>query len=240
MTTYTRDANSGTGPGAITPDGCAVEMYARLPDMGESAVVASAVAAPRGLRLLELGAGAGRMTGPLVRSGFRVTAVDESRGMLDRIEDAELVHAPVEGLDLGRRFDVVTLASFLVDAPDPALRAGLLATCARHVAADGCVVVQRQHAARQPDGPPGSGRRVGGGMTLTTTAVEDLGDGVVRHEVHYLFEDPAAGRRMEWTQTYYARRMSEPEFAGALAEAGLALDRWLTDRHDWARAVPAR
>ncbi|WP_327391730.1 class I SAM-dependent methyltransferase [Streptomyces sp. NBC_01186] len=233
MSAYTREANSGTGPGEITPDGCAVEVYARLPEMGETTVIASAVAEPRGSTLLELGSGAGRMTGPLVRKGFRVTAVDESPGMLDLIEDATTVRSPIEDLDLGERFDVVLLASILVNTADPALRAALLATCARHVAEDGCVVIQRLHDTRREEVTAGHSWSANG-ATITTLEVERVEDGVTRSLVEYVFGD----RR--WTQTYYSRLLIEPVFEEALAEAGLALDRWLTDKHDWARVVPAQ
>ncbi|MGY1434354.1 class I SAM-dependent methyltransferase [Streptomyces reniochalinae] len=232
MSTYTRQANTGTGPGEITPDGCAVEVYARLPEIGETGIVASAVAEPRGLTLLELGAGSGRMTRSLVRRGFRVTAVDESPGMLDLIEDARTVRSAIEDLDLGERFDVVTLTSFLVNTADDDLRTGLLDACARHVASDGCVVIQRQHDSRHEDVRPGHGWRADG-MTVTTTDVEQVGDGLTRSRVEYTSE----GRT--WVQTYYSRLLTEPVFAEALSAAGLRVDRWLTERHDWVRAVPA-
>ncbi len=38
-----REGYEGTGPGAITPDGCAVELYARLPVGSEPEVIAAAV-----------------------------------------------------------------------------------------------------------------------------------------------------------------------------------------------------
>lgn len=241
MSTYARDANSGTGPGEITPDGCAVEVYARFPERGETAIIASAVTDPRGRTLLELGCGGGRMTHALIRRGFRVTAVDESPGMLDLIEDAETVRSSIEDLDLGRRFDVVTLTSYLVNAADPATCDALLATCARHVADDGCVVIQRQQDSRHEDVTPGAGW-AGDGMTITTTEVVDVGDGVVRSHVEYTYQDPEAGqdaRTSAWSQTYYTRLLKEPVFAQTLLDAGLVLDRWLTETHDWARAVPA-
>jgi hypothetical protein len=37
------ERGAGTGPGAITPDGCAVEFYALLPGMGEPELVNAAV-----------------------------------------------------------------------------------------------------------------------------------------------------------------------------------------------------
>src|SRR5688572_25560640 len=78
-----REGYEGTGPGAITPDGCAVELYSRLPVRDEPDIITAAV--PAGAHILELGCGVGRMTHPLLERGFTVTAVDESAEMLDRV-----------------------------------------------------------------------------------------------------------------------------------------------------------
>ncbi|SCD71661.1 hypothetical protein GA0115238_12182 [Streptomyces sp. di50b] len=45
MEKKTRAGFEGTGPGAITPDGCAVELYARLPVGDEPDVIEAAVPA---------------------------------------------------------------------------------------------------------------------------------------------------------------------------------------------------
>jgi hypothetical protein len=42
-----------------------------------------------------------------------------------------------------------------------------------------------------------------------------------------------------WTQTFTARRLGDTELAATLADAGLRLDRYLTDDRSWLRAVPA-
>jgi hypothetical protein len=47
----------GTGPGTITPDGCAVEYYALLEPSGEPERIHAAI--PAGATILELGAGTG-------------------------------------------------------------------------------------------------------------------------------------------------------------------------------------
>ena len=86
-----------------------------LPPMGEPGTVHAAV--PAGAEILELGAGAGRVTQPLLELGHPVVAVDESAEMLARIRGAETVLARIQELRLGRRFDVVLLASFLVNTP---------------------------------------------------------------------------------------------------------------------------
>ena len=97
-----RAGYEGTGPGAITPDGCAVELYARLPVGDEPDVIAAAV--PAGARILELGCGVGRMTHALLERGFEVTAVDESAEMLERVRPA------VQGVQVSAPFGKVELA----------------------------------------------------------------------------------------------------------------------------------
>jgi SAM-dependent methyltransferase len=132
----------GTGPGVITPDGCAVDFYALMPDFGEPAIVHEAAGA--GAAILELGCGAGRVTGPLVALGHPVVAVDESPEMLAHVRDAERVCARIQDLSLGRRFGAVLLASHLINADDETRRT-FLDACRRHVADDGCVIIQ-QHS----------------------------------------------------------------------------------------------
>jgi len=104
-----RPGYKGTGPGTITPDGCAVQPYPRLPAGNEPDVIAAAVSA--GARILELGCGVGRVTHPLLERGFTVTAVDESQEMLDRVHGARAVRSPIEDLELAEEFDAVLLAS---------------------------------------------------------------------------------------------------------------------------------
>jgi 2-polyprenyl-3-methyl-5-hydroxy-6-metoxy-1,4-benzoquinol methylase len=116
-----------------------VELYSLLPTMGEPGIVHAAI--PAGAAILELGAGAGRVTHPLLELGHPVVAVDESAEMLARVRGAETVPARIQELHLGRRFDVVLLASFLVNTPDRELRGRFLAACREHVRDDGCVLV---------------------------------------------------------------------------------------------------
>src|SRR5208282_5196498 len=84
----------GTGPGVITPDGCAVDFYARMTALGEPEIVHEA--AGPGASVLELGCGTGRITHPLVALGHPVVAVDESPEMLAQVRDAETVCARIE------------------------------------------------------------------------------------------------------------------------------------------------
>ncbi|MFJ9667062.1 class I SAM-dependent methyltransferase [Streptomyces sp. NPDC101219] len=227
METTMREGYEGTGPGAITPDGCAVELYARLPVGDEPEVIAGAV--PAGARLLELGCGAGRVTHALVERGFPVTAVDESAAMLERVRGARTVCSPIERLALGERFDAVLLGSFLVHAGDPAVRRGLLRTCVRHLAEGGCVLIQREGEDYHSDVPR---ERVDpAGFTVRILSATPVGDGAVSVHAEYVFPDAT------WTQTFRSRPMTREEFEDALGEEGLRVDRYLTEDHMWVRAV---
>ncbi|UWW96239.1 methyltransferase domain-containing protein [Streptomyces murinus] len=223
-----REGYEGTGTGAITPDGCAVEVYTRLPIGPEPDIIAAAV--PTGAHILELGSGVGRMTHPLLERGFTVTAVDESADMLARIHGARAICAPIEELDLGgEKFDAVLLASFLVHAGDEEVRRGLLRTCARHVAEGGCVLIQREGADYHTDVPR---ERVDpAGFTVRIASVTPVGDGVDSVHVEYDFPDGT------WTQTFLARPLTKEQFESALAEAGLEVDKYLTPDGMWVRAV---
>ncbi|KOG32101.1 class I SAM-dependent methyltransferase [Streptomyces resistomycificus] len=224
-----RAGHQGTGPGAITPDGCAVELYSRL-SAGDAPDIISA-AVPAGARILELGSGVGRMTHPLLERGFTITAVDESAEMLERVRGARTIRGTIEDLDLGETFDVVMLASFLVHTGDVEGRRALLRTCARHVAKDGCVILQREGADYHTDLPR---ERVDpSGYTVRIVSSEPVSDGVNSVYVEYEFPDAA------WTQTFRARPLTKEQFEEALSEAGLEVDEYLTDDGVWVRAVPA-
>jgi len=211
----------------IAPDGCAVDFYAMMQDSGEVAIVHEA--SGPGAAILELGCGAGRITHPLIALGHPVVAVDESPEMLAHVRDAETVCARIQELSLGRRFGVVLLASHLINADDQTRRL-FLDACRRHVAGDGCVIIQ-QHS---PE------------WFATVTDSEVTRDGVVfrlrdvtrpaPNLVSATVEYVAGDRR--WTQAFTTTRLDEAELAAALAAAGLRLDRYLTEDRSWLRAFP--
>ncbi|QGV81183.1 class I SAM-dependent methyltransferase [Streptomyces ficellus] len=227
-----REGYEGTGPGAITPDGCAVDLYSRLVAGAEPGIVAAAV--PAGATMLELGSGVGRLTLPLSERGLTVTAVDESAEMLARVRERvpgiRTVQSPIETLDLEERFDVVLLASFLVHTGDRAVRDGLLAACRRHVADDGCVLVQREgvdwhtRVPREREDPSG--------CTVRIASAEPVGDGVNSVVAEYVFPDA------RWTQTFRSRPLTKGDFEACLDAAGLTVETYLTDDGTWVRARP--
>jgi SAM-dependent methyltransferase len=225
--TARRSGYDGSGPGDITPDGCAVDLYLRLPVENEPDVIVAA--APPPATLLELGCGAGRVTGPLTERGYAVTAVDESPAMLDRVEGARRVCSAIEALELGETFDVVLLGSFLVHAADPAVRQALLDTCRRHVAPGGVVLIQREGAGWH-DHLPRERPLLDGVARVTASA--DAGAGVRSVHVEYDFPDA------RWTQTFLSRPLTPAQFERALRDSGLALDRYLTPDGTWAGARP--
>ncbi|MFD5794684.1 class I SAM-dependent methyltransferase [Streptomyces diastatochromogenes] len=223
-----REGYDGTGPGAITPDGCAVELYTRLPVGDEPDVIAAAV--PAGAHILELGSGVGRVTHALLERGFTVTAVDESAEMLAHVRGARTICGPIEDLDLGERFDVVMLASFLVHNGDIEVSRGMLRACTRHVAEGGCVLIQREGGDYHANVPR---ERVDpSGFTVRIASSEPVGDGVNSVRAEYVFPDAV------WTQTFLARPLTKAQFEQALAEAGLEVDAYLTPDGMWVRAVP--
>ncbi|SHI27769.1 Methyltransferase domain-containing protein [Streptomyces sp. 3214.6] len=228
MRRHMRQGYEGTGPGAITPDGCAVEFYSRLPVKDEPDIISAAV--PPGAHLLELGSGVGRVTHALLERGFTVTAVDESAEMLERVRGARTICSPIEDLDLGETFDVVMLASFLVHNGDVDVRTRMLRACARHIAKGGCLLIQREGEDYHTNLPR---ERVDpSGFTVRISSVGPLENGVRSVRAEYEFPDAV------WTQTFRTRALTKDQFEQALAEAGLRVDRYLTDDRIWVRAVP--
>ena len=222
-----RPGYAGTGPGEFTPDGCAVDLYRRLPIRDEPQIIAAA--APPPATILELGCGTGRVTKGLAEIGYEVTAVDESAAMLGFVTGAHTVQSPIEDLALNRVFDIVFLSSFLVHAPDIAVRRRMLAACRRHVEPDGTVIIQREGAGwhtRIPRQNP-----IADGYSRVT-ASDDVGDGV--REVHVEYDFPDA----HWTQTFRSRPLTVQQFEAALHDAGLFVERYLTPDGTWVAASP--
>jgi SAM-dependent methyltransferase len=123
-----------------TNDGCPVEVYRRLPT-GEDLYVVHLVAGEQAT-ILDLGAGAGRLADPLSLLGHDVVAVDDSLEMLTHIAHASTVCSRIEDLHLPTGFDVVVLASQLINKPGEQFRHQLLLSVARHLAPNGKALIQ--------------------------------------------------------------------------------------------------
>ena len=204
-----------------------MDFYALMPDFGEPDIVHEA--AGTGTSILELGCGTGRITHPLVALGHLVVAVDESPEMLAHVRGAETVRARIQDLDLGRRFGVVLLASHLINADDET-RSNFLDACRRHVADDGCVIVQ-QHS---PDwfAAAKDSEVTRDGVIYRLRDVARPTPDLVSATVEYVVGDRC------WTQTFTTKRLDDAGLAAALDAAGLRLDHYLTEDRSWFRAVP--
>src|SRR6185437_10575904 len=129
--------------GPIAPDGSAVTMYAALPAERAVAAMLHRALPPAG-PVLDLGAGTGRLAGPLAALGHPVVAVDNSPEMLARVPAGiGTVCADIATLALPNRFSGVVLASYLFDYAE-ADRPGLLRIGRRHLLPDGRLFIQRQ------------------------------------------------------------------------------------------------
>jgi SAM-dependent methyltransferase len=214
---------SGTGPGTITADGCAVEVYLHFPPQGEAELV-HAAAGP-GTAVLDLGCGTGRIAHPLIALGHPVVAVDESAQMLAHVRGAETVHAEITRLELGRAFDVVLMASHLVNTVDNERRRALLASAARHLAPGGLLVVEQYPPAWFDEVSDRADGRLGE-VAVDLHDVRRDGN-VVTATVRYRM----GGRT--WTQTFDALRLSAGQLHAELLAAGLSFDRWLRPDRSW-------
>jgi SAM-dependent methyltransferase len=217
----------GAGPGPQAPDGCSVELWKLLPPGSEPSLIASAV--PAGGSVLELGAGVGRITHPLLELGYVVTAVDNSPEMLAEIRGAKTVLCDIEGLALERSFDAVVLGSFLIRAPAPGTRAALLATCRRHVTADGGVLIQHHREDWLAGVTPGLTPGFMGAKDGIECFVEDA-----RHEgrlVHMTLRyETVTGT---WTHDFTVETLPRSEMRDALTQVGLSFARYLDEQQTW-------
>jgi SAM-dependent methyltransferase len=221
--------NHGTGPGPITADGCAVEYYATLTSNGEPERIHGAI--PAGASVLELGAGAGRITNRLVELGHEVVAVDQSPEMLAHIGGVETVCSSIEELDLGRQFDLVLLMSFVIETADDVQRAAFLATCRRHVADGGSVILQR-HPPEWYDTLEPIERQLDDGRTFRLGGLSHPEPDLLAATTEYTIGD----RR--WTHFFVSKRLDDQQLAAQLERAGLAIDEFIDGDREWVRAIP--
>ena len=205
----------------VSPDGTPVEAFALLPPGPGPELIASVV--PAGGSVLELGCGAGRLLRPLAARGFTCAGVDQSADMLGRVPPGIETHlGDIETTDLGRRFDVVVLASFLVNTLDSARRARFLEVAKAH---GDTVVVQRLDPELVPD--------------AVDATSED--DGVVYEMRDVTYDAGLFAATMRFTiagQTYehpyVGVVLDDDAFEAAARDAGLRVTRYLDGQRTWA------
>ena len=218
----------GTGPGAIAPDGSATDFYAASPpDEDGAEIVHHAI--PAGASILELGCGTGRMTHPLLGLGHPMVAVDESAEMLAHVRGAPTVRSTIEELDLRRSFDVVLLASHVLEYTD-VNRRRLLSACRRHVAPDGRVIFERQHVAWYDTADAHTYTR--GEVVYELADVERPARGVVSATMRYRIGEST------WSHSFTSQCLDDETLPAMLEAAGLAFDRFLTPDGGWVMARP--
>lgn len=215
------------GDGDVTADGSPVAVYGALPAEPGFTPLLPELRAPASV--LDLGCGAGRLANLLAGRGFTVTGVDASSAMLASLDPrVHGVQARIEELRLDRRFDVVVLASQLVNDPDPVLRRALLATARAHLADAGAVFVEHLEADLLER--PRERRATVGPVEVHFRVVAIRGrvlDGVV----DYTHEERT------WTQRFTSVLLDDAALEQELAAVGLTTRRRLSP--SWLQAGPA-
>lgn len=206
------------------PDGSPVEAFAVLPAGPAPELLDAAL--PPAATVLDLGGGAGRIAHALAARGHRLTVVDQCQAMLDHVHgaDVETQLADIEELDLGRTFDAVLLASFLVNTPHEHQRDEFLATCKRHVDAEGAVFVQRLDPELVPLAVDAESEDDG-----VTYAMSDVRHDGARFEATMAFRTTGD----EWQHRYEGVVLDDDELAKALAPHHLRITRYLDDQRTW-------
>lgn len=212
----------------VAPDGSPVAVYRVMPPHDAVDLVLDQV--PPGGSVLDLGCGTGRLANALADAGVAVTGVDVHAGMLAHVSDGvRAVHADIATLDLDTTFDVVVLASHLVNHPTAA--PAFLATCRRHVTDDGVVLIERFAASLLND-PAGHEGRVDG--VHVRHEVHERAGARFRASAHYTVDDHT------WTQDYDAVLLDDDALARLLHAADLESARWLDDDARWVSARPVQ
>ncbi|BBX98171.1 class I SAM-dependent methyltransferase [Mycobacterium lacus] len=199
----------------IAADGTLVEIYRRLPSLGEVEHIRSLLTPNSSV--LDLGAGTGRIADPLAQIGHRVTAVDDSPDMLANIRYAQKVQARIEDLRLPEKFDAVLLIGNMVNYLGTELRRSVLATVGFHVAPSGQAIIQWTPPSLLAARPAGWTDTTTIGAITTTLTIRSNRDGLCDGE----FTLAADGRL--WRQPVTFEQVSPATVRDELAQAGLVL-----------------
>lgn len=220
-------AFSGSGPGAQARDGCSVELYRRLPYLGEIDFVGSRL--PRGASICELGCAAGRLTNVLLDHGLRVTAVDNSAEMLAHCPgSAQLIQSDIEILRLQRTFDAALLASCLLNVPCRQTRAAFLRTARCHLEVGGLLFFERQSVAWLNELTVGWTNELG---EITITAEEVVRDGD-QLAICLAYQQ----RDSVWRHRFTHSTLNDEDINRCLAHAGFLEATWVDQKRRWGTA----
>jgi SAM-dependent methyltransferase len=219
---------AGSGRGVQAPDGCSVELYRELPYMGELVPLAAYMSV--GETVLELGCGTGRLTRALLEQGLQPCCIDNSPEMLANLpEGVRAIHADIKTLDLPEKFDVVLLASCLVNHPDEATRRAFINCAARHMHPSSRLLLQRH----DPDWL----RNVETGWKSNAGPIEIEVEKVSRElpEVTVALAYQLSGE--SWRQWFSAVPLDQQEIASLLAQESFAISVWCGPQLSWAVAA---
>jgi SAM-dependent methyltransferase len=209
-------------------DGCSVELYRKLPYLGELEDYRALF--PADAQVLELGCGTGRLTRRLLQWGTRVVAVDNCPEMLAAVPEAALrVLSDIESLNLDRRFDVVLLASCLINHPAPDIRFAFVDTARRHLGQRGYLLLERHDPAWLRGVQPGPIGPVGD-IAMSVEAARRTGD-VVEMTLRY----EVSGN--SWRHSSAVSALDEAEIEALLSQSGLGSFAWSGIRNRWLSAV---
>ena len=215
---------AGAGPGVQTRDGCSVELYRRLPYLGELEDYRN-LFSPQA-RVIDLGCGTGRLTRRLLEWGAHVTAVDNCPEMLAALPDgASPVLSDIESLDLDERFDVALLASCLINHPEQQLRRGFIDTARRHLRESGRLLLERHDPAWLRRVQAGPLKSIGD-IAMSAEAVRRAGDTV---EMTLRYEMPGS----LWRQSFAVVPLDEADVESLLAQCGFGSFAWAAHRKRW-------
>ena len=219
---------SGSGPGIQTPDGCSVELYSRMPYMGELEEVVGLFEPDS--EVLELGCGTGRLCARLLELGTRVVGVDESAEMLALLPaQVTSVRSRIEELHLERKFDSVLLASHLINHPAGATRDAFVRCARRHLRPRGRFLIKR-HSTKWLQGVEIGPQGNVAGIQLSVDCVKRE-DELVRMTITYATKDA------RWSQSFSTVPLHEGEIEELLLGAGFAEIEWYGKERLWASAV---
>ena len=219
---------TGDGPGVQTTDGCSVELYRLLKYRGELEEMAALF--DPGATVLELGCGTGRMTRRLLELGCLVTAVDNSPAMLaEAPQEALRIASDIEALKLETKFDVVVLASYLINHPEESVRIAFVEAARRHARTGTRFLVERH----SPE-------------WLSTAQIGQLGisEGVALHVESLSREAETVSMTLRyeklpqvWRQSFSTTALCKSSIEAMLAKSGFGSFAWYGEYGRWVSSV---